>query len=174
MISWTGPAGTNMTYMARKPHPQGFQIKTLACSESKIIVAVDLVEGAEKDASKSYNQEWGKSTGCTLRLTEPYHGTGRTVVGDSWFGSVNTAVALLKHGLYFVGNVKNGHYGYPKAWVKSLCTERGDTVFAKKNWPLVHTRRVADQPATVERRTVYLAGHCDKGPTCIVATRGTS
>ena len=174
MVSWTGPAGANLTYMARKPHPQGFQIKTLACSESKIVVAIDLVEGAEQDAGKSYNQEWGKSTGCTLRLTEPYHGTGRTVVADSWFGSVNTAVALLKHGLYFVGNVKNGHYGYPKAWVKSLCTERGDKVFAKKTWPLVNTRCAAEQPATVERRTVYLAGHCDKAPTCVVATRGTS
>ena len=89
----------NLSYLARKPHPQGFQIKTLACSASKIILAIDLMEGAEKKSSKSYNQECGKSTGCTLRLTEPYHGTGRTVVADSWFGSVNTAVVLLKHGL---------------------------------------------------------------------------
>ena len=100
-----------------------------------------MVEGAEQDSGKSYNQEWGKSTGCTLRLTEPYHGTGRTVVADSWFGSVNTAVALLKHGLYFIGNVKNGHFGYPKDWVKSQCTERGDTVFVKKDWPLVNTQK---------------------------------
>lgn len=122
-----------MSYLARKPHPYGFQIKTLACSESKIIIATDLVEGAEKDSSKSYNQEWGKSTGCTLHLTEPYHGTWRTIVTDSWFGRVNTAVALLKHGLYFVRNVKIGHYEYSKAWVKSLCTKRSHTIFAKAN-----------------------------------------
>ena len=93
---------------------------------------------------------------------------------DSWFGSVNTAVALLKHGSYFIGNVNNSRFGYPKAWVKSLCTERGDKVFAKKTWPLVNTRCAAEQPATVERCTVYLAGHCDKASTCVVATRSTS
>ena len=90
------------------------------------------MEGTEKNSSKSYNQEWGKSTGCTLHLTEPYHGTRRTVVADSWFGSVNMAVALLKHGLHFICNVKNGHYRYRKAWVKSQCTEHSDTVFANK------------------------------------------
>ena len=47
--------------------------------------------------------------------------------------SVNKAVALLEHGLYFLGNVKNSHYGYPKARVKSLCTECRDTIFEKKD-----------------------------------------
>ena len=70
--------------------------------------------------------------------------------------------------------MKNRHYGYPKTWVKSLCTERGNTIFAKKDWPLVNIRKAADQPATIKRRTVYLAGHCDKVPTCVVTTRGTS
>ena len=72
-----------------------------------------MVEESEKYTSKKYNREWGKSTGCTLRLTEPHHGIGRTVVADSWFESVNTAVALSKYGLVYMGNVKNGHFGYP-------------------------------------------------------------
>ena len=42
-------------------------------------------------------------------------GTGRIVVGDSWFGSVKTCIQLLKlNGLYFIGLVKTAHKGYPK------------------------------------------------------------
>ena len=50
-----------------------------------------MVEGAKKNASKTYNEKWGKVTGCT----EPYHGTERTVVVYSWFPSIYTVVAIL-------------------------------------------------------------------------------
>ena len=95
------------------------------------------MEDAEKDAGKSYNQEWRKLIRYTQRLTKPYYGTRCTFIADSWFGSVDIAVALLKHNLYFIGNVKNDYFGYPKARVKSLCTKRGDKVLAKKDWPLI-------------------------------------
>ena len=126
--------------MARKPHPQGFQVKTTACASTNIVLEYDLVEGPDIDGEKEFSPYWGKSTGTTLRLTQPFAGTGRTIIGDSWFASVNTAVALYKMGLYFVGNVKTGHFGFPLRWLKDCCTQRGDTQFARKQWPLVMTR----------------------------------
>lgn len=71
--------------------------------------------------SLQYVETWGKSTACTMRVTEPYHGTFRTVVGDSWFGSINTALGLRKLDLYFIGNVKTGHYACPKKYIASKC-----------------------------------------------------
>ena len=32
-------------------------------------------------------------------MTKPFHGTGRVVIADSWFGSVKSALALLTVGL---------------------------------------------------------------------------
>jgi hypothetical protein len=88
-------------------------IKTICDMTSRILLRFDIVEGQQADALKEYNDCWGKATACTLRLAEPYFGSWRTVVGDSWFGSVSTAVALKKYKLQFVGNVKIGYSGYP-------------------------------------------------------------
>ena len=60
-----------------------------------------------------------------LRLTKRWAGSGRVVIGDAWFGSYRTAVALLQQGLFFVGNVKNAHKRFPKKELKALVTTRG-------------------------------------------------
>ena len=117
---------------------------------------------------------WGKSTGCTLRLTQIYHGTSRTIVGDSWFASVNTALAMKKHGLYFVGNVKNGHFGFPLKFLKESCVQRGDQKFLYKDWPLMPSRNAMSAPEGTGTVRVWAGGHCDKKPTNLVATRGKS
>lgn len=75
-----------------------------------------------------------------MRITKPYHGTFRTVIGDSWFGSINTALGLRKLDMYFVGNVKTGHYGCPKGYVKDRCTSRGDKVFMSRTFPISPVR----------------------------------
>jgi Transposase IS4 len=103
-----------ISYVPRKPHPLGFMIKTVCDTKTGILLNFDFVEGEEIDVFKEYNAQWGKSTGCTMRLVEPYANTGRTVIGDSWFGSVYTSLAMLYKGLHFVGNVKTGHKYFPK------------------------------------------------------------
>ena len=55
MITWQGVFKTTQSYLAYKPHPLNFKIKTLACSVSIFILEIDLVKGVEKDASKTYN-----------------------------------------------------------------------------------------------------------------------
>jgi hypothetical protein len=83
-----------------------------------------------------YVAEWGKSTACTMRVTKPYHGTFRTVIGDSWFGSINTALGLRSLDMYFVGNAKTGHYACPKQYIKDRCLVRGDQCFVAKDFPV--------------------------------------
>ena len=103
-----------------------------------------------------------KGTAQTLRLTEPWHHSGRTVNGDSAFASVQTAVELKKHGMFFKGMVKTAHSGFPKTyletveypecgdWITLAVTVQGHCIFAtgwgdmtRKN--LVHTDGVSGE-----------------------------
>ena len=115
MIFWTGTGEIHVTYLPRKPTPYGIEIKGAACADGRILLFIEVVEGKEIDARKKFRDEVGSTTACTLMLTEPWKGTGRIVVGDSWFGSCNTAEWLMDvNGLYCILAVKTGHKGYPK------------------------------------------------------------
>ena len=125
MIFWVGISEGKLMFLPRKPTPLGIMLKTLVDTATGVLVNAEIVEGAERDALKEYNVEWGKSTGCTLRLSKPWHGKARIIIGDSWFGSYRSAVALLKHGLFMVANVKTGHKHFPKAKLKGIAKKRG-------------------------------------------------
>lgn len=120
MWEWEGMFMPGHAFVARKPKPLGMECKTACCGQSKIIIRLDVQEGAVNMAYKDYNVEWGsqrdpaKSIGCVLRLTLPWHNTGRIIIADSWFGSVRCAIALLHYGLFCVMNVKTAHKFYPK------------------------------------------------------------
>lgn len=115
MIFWTGTGEVHVTYLPRKPTPYGIELKSLACGETNILLNAEMVEGKEADASKEYRDHVGATTATTLRLVKPWRGTGRTVVGDSWFGSCNTAEWLVDEmGLHSILAIKTGHAGYPK------------------------------------------------------------
>ena len=174
MVSWEGTSPAHISYITRKPHPLGFQVKGLHCSRSRIMLNAEFCEGERVDIDKEHVAQWGKSTAVTLRASAPYHGTFRTVIGDSYFGSCNTAVAMRLHQLYFIGNVKTGHWGYPKAYLKQVCSRRGEQCFLTKTWPLVPTRQAAEAPPDTPTVEVIAGAHCDKKPTCLVGTRGRS
>ena len=91
MIFWTGTGEVHINYIPRKPTPYGIEMKTLACASARIVLQMEMVEGRELDATKKYRDQVGASTATTLRLCEPWAGSGRIVVADAWFGSCNTA-----------------------------------------------------------------------------------
>ena len=76
--------------------------------------------------------------------------------------------------LYFVGNVKTGRWGFPLDHMKQTCATRGDTCFLKREWPVMPARQAESAPEGARKVMVYAASHCDKKPTNLVATRGTS
>lgn len=115
MIFWTGTGEMHITYLPRKPTPYGIELKVTADGKWHIILSLEVVEGKELDAAKKFRNEVGATVACTLRLTEPWKGSGRIVIGDSWFGSCNTAEWLMDvNGLYSILAVKTGHKGFPK------------------------------------------------------------
>eukprot|EP00965_Chrysotila_dentata_P086486 2854529-Pleurochrysis_carterae.AAC.1 len=65
-------------------------------------------------ALKKFNDEYLKSISLTLRMCESFLSTGRVLIADSWFGSVACALALFKHGLFAIMNVKTAHPDFPK------------------------------------------------------------
>ena len=66
----------------------------------------------------------------TLRICEPWHGTGRILVADSAFASVTTAIECKKCGLFFTGILKTASREYPKEYLSdpSRYNSRGDHI----------------------------------------------
>lgn len=60
-----------------------------------IAIAFELVKDKEAMAQKEYAEEYGRGTSVVLRLTKPWWGTGRRILGDSAFASGTRA---LDHG----------------------------------------------------------------------------
>ena len=120
-----------MIKIKRKPKGVGCEAKTIADALSGIMIGIELNEGKERNARKRWHSTHGATTSTTLRLTQPWHGSGRIVVDDSWFSSVKTAVQLRKRGLHFIGPVKTAHRKYPLAALKRRCpADRGSWIAA--------------------------------------------
>ena len=87
----------------------------------------ELYEGKNIMKYKRYVNEVGATTACCLRLTEPWKGTGRVVISDSWFGSVNSVIELMnRNGLYSILLVKTAHKNYPRRYLREVpVAERG-------------------------------------------------
>jgi hypothetical protein len=58
-------------------------LKTICDASSRVLLGWELCEGKEVNSLKQWYQYLGAGTSCTLRLTLPWHGTGRVVIGDT-------------------------------------------------------------------------------------------
>ena len=90
MISWYGkvdrPGGLpKVIKIKRKPKGIGCEAKTVADTLSGVMIGIELNEGKEAMSKKRWHSSLGATTATTLRLTEPWHGSGQIVVGDSCF-----------------------------------------------------------------------------------------
>ena len=77
----------------RKSRPIGNEIKDLADARSCIAVKLELYEGKETMKEKEHVSKYGDRCAATLYLTTDFHGTGRIVIADSWFGIVKMAIS---------------------------------------------------------------------------------
>ena len=111
----------------RKPRPIGNELKTVSDASTNIVLHMELHEPKEDMANKDYVDEYGATTACSLRLTSYWKGTGRIVIGDSWFGSVKTCSELHKiNGLYSIMLVKTAHKLYPRFLLREVNLQRGE------------------------------------------------
>ena len=61
-------------------------------------------------------------------LTQPYDSTRKRVIADSWFGSVKSAVQLLKKGLHSIMLVKTAHKQFSMCLLGQKTLEMGQWV----------------------------------------------
>ena len=109
----------------RKPRPIGNEIKNMSDALSHIVMNLELYEGKESMAYKTHVKEYGATAATTLRLMQPYHGSGRCLVAGSWFGSVKSAVELRKRRLYSIMIVKTAHRNFPRLLLGEPNLQRG-------------------------------------------------
>ena len=76
--------------------------------------------------NKEFVHEFAATAATCLRLTKSIHGSGRCVLGDSWFGSYKACVALKEKGLDSIMLVKTAHKNYPKELLNETHLKRGD------------------------------------------------
>jgi hypothetical protein len=109
----------HVTKIIRKPRGVGVEMKALCDGETNIMLRLEIMEGVERQHAKQYHAQYGSGTSITLRLCQPWQGSGRTVIGDSAFASVKTLQALqCELGLFFMGMVKTASRCYSKAFFK--------------------------------------------------------
>lgn len=99
-------------YLPRKPTPMGHEYHDIACGQTKIIIALELVESTllPKDF-----EEYGKMPATLLRLTRAagLWSTPRILVGDSAFTSVVGMEQLHQRKIHCIFTVKKKRY-WPK------------------------------------------------------------
>ena len=165
--SWRGNDGyfcsdgmPHVTCIERKPKGVGCELKNCADADTKIILQLEIQEGASIMANKEYVAEYKLAgTALLLRLTKPWHGSGRAISADSAFASVTTAIACRKNGMHFTGLVKTATWMHPKkAWYMDEVEfpELGDDVTLVAN---------------VEGHNIMAHAWEDKVRKCFISTR---
>jgi len=142
MIKWYGLGGPWISvglpmYVAidRKPE-NGCEIQNAACGRSGIMLRLHLVTtAADQHANMSAEESQVlHGTAVLQRLVGPWAGSDRIVCADSYFSSVEAALALKGMGLRLIGVVKTAHRRFPMA---SLAARE---LRARGSWvSMVHT-----------------------------------
>ena len=164
MGGWLGKGMPGLMKVPRKPTDVGRESHTTACAETGVIIHAEIYEGKKLMENKEYIKPHGKNPAKAMRCTKPWHGSGRTVILDSGFMSVECATGLYDLGLFSIGNVKTASKGFPKDWLLSQVKQRGDEATA--------TAEVKSRRGT----TVHLLATADrdKQPMTLLGTAGTS
>jgi len=137
MSPWKGLEGDyvvggvpHATKVKSKPKGVGVMGKATADGATRVVIFIEIVEEKADMQLKKFCARTGQAANdreyqrvepkvshtvaTTLRLVEKWFGSWRIVVGDSWFGSLTTAVELKKKGLHCTLTVKTAHKGLPK------------------------------------------------------------
>lgn len=174
-----------LTKIMRKPRGVGVELKACADAESRVMLRLELMEGKATMGAK----QWANiSAGCghVLRLTLPWHGTGRTVCGDSAFASVLTAVWCFFYGLFFMGIVKTATTKFPKKYLVDWFEENENMDPRVEGWRGSHLCLHADarlsdfvpanmlSPVHAQSVDVYALCWADRKYKNVISTRGTT
>ena len=172
MIEWTGASTFYTIYIANKPHPEQFCIKTVVDANSRILLGGEFVERPEEMARKvTYGA--GKVAATTVRVVKPYHNSiKRVLLCDAWFGTVATARLLVQHNIEYVLNMKGRRLGFPRERLmeEALPAGQREHVRGDQAFKYIDVKMHDHGPP----KRVYAALHTDNKPILFCTTGSTS
>ncbi len=112
-----GPGGIpHLSFVERKPKPLGSEFKSFCEGHFGLCMYLELQKGQVRMARKKWCQQYKAITACTVRLINKMGlrenllvigRPARRVYADSWFASLETALALRNEmGVHFTGPIK--------------------------------------------------------------------
>lgn len=141
----------------RKPKSVGMEIRDVADCQTHVLVRLEPCESHERELRKPLSSRFGPTVASMVRLTEPWHGTGRIVHGDSLFGSPRACAVLADHGLFSVLMIKKRRY-WPADVPATLTGDMPDEFDAAKAFA-----------SRYRGHQMYIAAFRDRRPRVIVA-----
>ena len=181
MMAWKGKKGNggiaHLSFVERKPEPLGTESKTVCEGTMGICVYMEIQKGKIAMARKKWCRNYKATTACTVRMIDKMglrehesdlyddpdmwyknQGQKRCVYADSWFASVETALALKKElGLHFTGPIKTAHKYYP---------------IDELRWALSHMRRGEHVVLKCNEEEMWAIGWHDHHYKCYLTTHG--
>ncbi|KAG2209616.1 hypothetical protein INT45_013877 [Circinella minor] len=119
----------NIQKIPCKLYPVGQEYKTVADTMTCCIIRLDFT--CDKLKGKFDDQHKAKAIASVARLTEPWHNSGRTIIADSWFGSLAMVRDMKNyHRLFSIMQVKKRLY-YPKGMPKPDILQQLDKEFGR-------------------------------------------
>ena len=127
MFEWTGQVGPGgipfLSFIERKPKPLGSELKSVCEGHFGMCMYIELQKGKIRMRRKKWCDKYKATTACTVRLLDNMGLKENLVVGDrpwrrvyadSWFASLETALALRNElGVHFTGPIKTATKGFP-------------------------------------------------------------
>jgi hypothetical protein len=174
MFEWTGQVGPGgipfSSYIERKPKPLGNELKSVCEGHFGICMYLELQKGKVRMARKKWCQTYKATTACTVRLIDKMglresllvgERPSRRVYADSWFASVETAIALRREmGVHFTGPIKTATKEFPIEAMRWTLADmnRGEHIVLK----------------CVDHENLWAIGWHDVHYKCYVTTNGTT
>ena len=151
--AWRGKEGTKphecpkVIFIERKPEQLCCELQDYADAQCGCILGMEINKGAKATASAEYiDQGYSPASDTNLRLSKPFHQSGRAWGGDSWFTGMAEMEALLGVGLFPYGDVKTHTSRIPiKELIDAVGPNSGD-------WAVFTTTVAGDHK-------VYALGH---------------
>ncbi len=119
-------------FLKRKSIPLGTESKVVCERTFGLYMYLEVQKGKVAMARKKYCRQYKVTTACTLRLlskmvldeTNLPLLEKKCVFADSWFASVETAMALKEElGVHFTGPIKTAHKHFPLEPIRWLLNE---------------------------------------------------
>ena len=114
IVKWLNEWAPGWMKVARKPQPFGNEYHTLACAYTHIITFIEMVEGKDRPPSLGpmpyEDTEGSKVAALCKRMTKYVWHTGRAIMLDSGFGTLQVAKSLYRCGLYCTMVIKKKRF----------------------------------------------------------------